>query len=173
PMTTQSFRGMADHGPLHWRGDRTAGNDVPAGDPLDELAAFITFQVAFPGLVGRDEGVLRDEEMQRFAEFAMDIHYPPNPIRQLDNSLRADEQAGHDLYVGRTTDIVSNCEGCHRLSREDGFFGSGGETTFENEPQVFKVAHLRNAYQKVGMFGMAPAAFFIASDASHQGDQIR
>ena len=27
PMTTQSLRGMANHGPMHWRGDRTGGND--------------------------------------------------------------------------------------------------------------------------------------------------
>ena len=26
-MTTQSLRGMANHGPMHWRGDRTGGND--------------------------------------------------------------------------------------------------------------------------------------------------
>ena len=25
PMTTQSLRGMANHGPMHWRGDRTGG----------------------------------------------------------------------------------------------------------------------------------------------------
>ena len=28
PMTTQSLRGMANHGPMHWRGDRTGGNDA-------------------------------------------------------------------------------------------------------------------------------------------------
>src|SRR4029079_15791082 len=27
PMTTQSLRGMSNHGPMHWRGDRTGGND--------------------------------------------------------------------------------------------------------------------------------------------------
>jgi MYXO-CTERM domain-containing protein len=173
PMTTQTLRGMADHGPMHWRGDRTGGNATPPGDPMDEIAAFVAFNGAFAGLVGRDEGVLRDEEMLRFAEFAVDIHYPPNPIRQLDNSLRADEQAGHDLYFGAITDTLANCEGCHRVDRNEGFFGSGGQNTFENESQHFKVAQLRNAYQKVGMFGMAPGNFFFASDASHQGDQIR
>src|SRR5262249_31289227 len=25
PMTTQSLRGLANHGPMHWRGDRTGG----------------------------------------------------------------------------------------------------------------------------------------------------
>ena len=52
PMTTQSLRGMANHGPMHWRGDRTGGND-PGGDPLDEDAAFKKFNVAFAGLLGR------------------------------------------------------------------------------------------------------------------------
>src|SRR5262249_59402690 len=26
PMTTQSLRGLANHGPMHWRGDRTGGD---------------------------------------------------------------------------------------------------------------------------------------------------
>src|SRR5262249_55085735 len=45
PMTTQSLRGMANHGPMHWRGDRTGGND-PGGDPLSEEQAFKKFNVA-------------------------------------------------------------------------------------------------------------------------------
>ena len=52
PMTTQSLRGMAGAGPMHWRGDRTAGND-PGGNPLDEDAAFKKFNPAFVGLLGR------------------------------------------------------------------------------------------------------------------------
>ena len=51
-MTTQSLRGLANHGPMHWRGDRTGGND-PGGDALDENAAFNKFIVAFDGLLGR------------------------------------------------------------------------------------------------------------------------
>jgi hypothetical protein len=35
-----------------------------------------------------------------------------------------------------------------------GFFGSDGRYSFEAETQFFKVPHLRNLYQKVGMFGM-------------------
>src|SRR4029453_11355130 len=45
PTTPQSLRGMANHGPMHWRGDRTGGNDV-GGDALDETQAFIKFNVA-------------------------------------------------------------------------------------------------------------------------------
>jgi hypothetical protein len=53
PMTTQSLRGMANHGPMHWRGDRNGGLDAPSAQPnsgiFDEDAAFKKFNVAFPG----------------------------------------------------------------------------------------------------------------------------
>ena len=171
PMTTQSLRGLANAGPMHWRGDRTAGSD--GGDPLDTNAAFNLFNVAFPGLVGRDEGELAEADMQAFTDFALQISYPPNPIRRLDNALRPDEQAGFDLYFGRVTDTVANCNGCHQLDRALGFFGTGGGSTFEGETMEFKVAHLRNAYQKVGMFGMAPNPLFSGANTSFTGDQVR
>jgi DNA-binding beta-propeller fold protein YncE len=170
PMTSQSLRGLATTGPMHWRGDRTGG---PLGDPLDEDAAFNAFNVAFPGLVGRDEGELDPAQMQQFTDFALRLTYPPNPIRNLDNSLRAEEQAGMTLFSGRITDTVANCQGCHEHDRAQGFFGTGGGSTFENETMEFKVPHLRNAYQKVGMFGMAPSGFFSGVDGSPTGDQIR
>jgi MYXO-CTERM domain-containing protein len=129
--------------------------------------------VAFPGLVGRDEGELDAADMQAFTDFTLQITYPPNPIRNLDNSLRPQEQAGFDLYDGRITDTVANCNGCHQLDRALGFFGTGGGSTFEGEAMEFKVPHLRNAYQKVGMFGMAPSPFFIGADTSFTGDQVR
>lgn len=174
PMTTQSLRGLADHGPLHWRGDRTGGNASPPVDPLDETAAFLEFNGAFEGLLGRDEGPLRPEEMQRFADFVMGLIYPPNPIRQLDNALRDDEARGRTIYFEREAiDTVATCNGCHDLDPSQGFFGSSGETTFENETQQFKVAHLRNAYQKVGMFGMAYVSFFNPMDNMHTGPQVR
>src|SRR5205085_2053170 len=57
PMTTQSLRGMANHGPMHWRGDRTGGNDSGSGQPnagtFNEDAAFKKFNPAFVGLLGR------------------------------------------------------------------------------------------------------------------------
>ena len=63
PMTTQSLRGMANHGPMHWRGDRTGGNDAPTAQPdsgtFDEDAAFKKFQAAFADLLGRSEPALR------------------------------------------------------------------------------------------------------------------
>ena len=91
PMTTQSLRGMANHGPMHWRGDRTGGSN-PGGLALDENAAFNRFIVAFEGLLGND-GPIATAAMQAFADFILEVTYPPNPIRALDNSLNASQAA--------------------------------------------------------------------------------
>lgn len=171
PMTTQSLRGLANAGPMHWRGDRSGANS--GGSALDETAAFMAFNVAFPGLIGRDEGELAPNDMLAFTNFALQLRYPPNPIRRLDNSLRAAEQRGFNLYTGRNTDGITNCEGCHALDRASGFFGTDGRSTFENESMEFKVAHLRNAYEKVGMFGMAPTGFAPGTDGTPTGPQVR
>ncbi len=151
PMTTQSLRGMAHNGSMHWRGDRTGGND-PGGDPFDEEAAFKKFNVAFPGLVGND-AELSDADMQAFTDFILTVTYPPNPIRRLNNTLAGAEQAGHDLFFGRVTDVLFNCDGCHTLDPATKQFGTSAFSTFEGETQMFKVPHLRNAYTKIGMFG--------------------
>jgi DNA-binding beta-propeller fold protein YncE len=174
PMTTQSLRGMANHGPMHWRGDRTGGNDVPASAQPDtgtfnEDAAFKKFNVAFPGLLGR-AAELDAEQMQAFTDFMLQVTYPPNPIRNLDNSLTAAQAAGRAFYFntlpdGRElpSDTFHNCNGCHTLNPtgnaehgvlKPGFFGSDGRYSFDNTPEFVKVPHLRNAYTKVGMFGM-------------------
>ncbi len=175
PMTTQTLRGMAHGGPMHWRGDRTGGTF--RGDPaaLDERLAFEAFNVAFDGLLGRDEGEIPADDMRRFADFILAVQLPPNPVRALDNQLTPAQARARDLYFGRPTDGVANCNGCHTLDPSSGFFGSSGETTFENEPQEFKVAHLRNAYAKVGMFGMPDVPFLAlpSSSRAHQGEQIR
>jgi YVTN family beta-propeller protein len=150
PMTTQSLRGMANHGPMHWRGDRTGGGVLA----LDESLAFNAFNPAFVGLIGRG-AQLTAGEMQAFTDFILDVTYPPNPIRNLNNSLTTQQSNGQTLYTGRITDIVRNCNGCHALDPANGFFGGDGESSIEGETQEFKVPHLRNAYQKIGMFGSA------------------
>ena len=174
PMTTQSLRGMDNHGPMHWRGDRTGGNAVPPMDPLDERLAFIAFNAAFPGLIGND-AELSATTMEAFADFILEVTYPPNPVRALDNSLTASAANGEDIWFNRPgTDIISTCNGCHVLDVAQGFFGTDGKSTFENETQEFKIAHTRNMYQKVGMFGMPEIAFGGSTgDFSHKGDQVR
>jgi len=184
PMTTQSLRGMDNHGPMHWRGDRTGGNDVmfstqPDGGTFSEDAAFKKFNPAFVGLIGRSQQ-LSTSEMQQFTDFILQVMYPPNPIRALDNTLSPDAAAGQAFYFGPISDTAQNCNGCHVLNPNGnpgddhpGFFGSDGRYSFENEPQFMKVPHLRNIYQKVGMFGMAQVPFLNSGDNGDKGDQIR
>jgi len=192
PMATQSLRGMANHGPMHWRGDRTGGNDAgisvqPDTGTFDEVAAFKKFNVAFEGLNGR-HAQLTDEEMQAFSDFILQVTYPPNPIRNLDNSLTTDQQAGHNFFFGSISDTFFSCNGCHTLDpkgnaefgvSKPGFFGTDGQSSFENETQVFKIPHLRNMYQKVGMFGMPRTLFMLPEsqdpnvDNAFMGDQVR
>jgi YVTN family beta-propeller protein len=171
PMTTQSLRGMAHHGPMHWRGDRSGAND-PGGSALDENAAFNRFIIAFEGLLG-NAGPIPTDTMQDFTDFILQVTYPPNPIRALDNSLSEAAQDGSDLYFGPVTDLVLNCNGCHVVDPAQGFFGGDGRSSIELEPQEFKIPHLRNMYQKVGMFGMPAVPFFRTGDNAHKGEQVR
>jgi DNA-binding beta-propeller fold protein YncE len=186
PMTTQSLRGMANHGPMHWRGDRTGGNDNPSAQPssgsFDEVAGFKKFRGAFADLLGRN-APMDDEGMEAFANFILQVTYPPNPIRMLSNHLTPDQQAGHDFFMNNISDFTNRgtCESCHTLDRHaneaqgeaaPGFFGTDGRYTFDLEEEGFKTPHLRNQYQKIGMFGMAANPFFPGSD-DFLGDQIR
>ena len=176
PMTTQSLRGLANHGSMHWRGDRTGGNkDIlnedagnnqqPNGGSFNEELAFRKFNATFVAVNGRKE-FIPDADMRKFAKFILELTYPPNPIANLDNSLTPAQIRGEALYFDNLSDTFFSCNGCHVLDRggnsqfpevaKPGFFGTDGQFSFEGESQFFKVPHLRNLYQKVGMFGMAP-----------------
>lgn len=189
PMVTQSMRGLPNHGAMHWRGDRTGGNDAetaqPDGGAFDEVAAFKQFSSGFTDLLGRSEPLV-DGDMQALTDFVMQMMYAPNPNRNLDDSLTPDQQAGHDFFFGQTSDVLTNCVGCHVLDRKGnaelgvakpGFFGTTGKYAFEFETQVLKIPQLRNVYQKVGMFGMSQWAFFPPDYPNapnrFMGDQIR
>ncbi len=71
PMTTQTLQDIIGKEPHHWRGDR---------DGLEEFAG------AFFGLLG-DDAPLDATSMQEFEDFLATITFPPNPFRNLDNSL--------------------------------------------------------------------------------------
>ena len=171
PMTTQTLRGMVGHGPTHWRGDRTGSTRQVVRGKLETLeeASFKEFNSAFVGLLGR-QTALSDADMQAFTDFAMALKMPPNPIRALDNSLTAAEQAGRNTYfnVNNITGLGS-CNHCHTLDPAAGKFGSGGLMSFEGFriSENFKVPQLRNVYQKLGMFG------FSADVGASTGPQIR
>lgn len=164
PMTTQSFRGMAGNGPMHWRGDRTGQS---TGDTLEERS-FKDFSVAFPGLLGRSEP-LSDEEMTSFAKFVLKMQYPPNPIAPLDNVYTGAAKAGQTFYMNNNADTIATCNGCHVLDASKNRYGTDGTMAFEGPTiaENFKIPQLRNMYQKVGFFSRNLPRF------EHTGDQIR
>ncbi len=168
PMATQSLRGLRGNGPMHWRGDRT-GASRSAGETVEEQA-FEDFNVAFTGLLGR-AAPLAEAEMDAFAKFALRLTYPPNPIANLDGSHTPAQAAGAQIYTTLVSDGLTRCNGCHVLEPQKGHFGTEGLMTNEGlvTDEDMKIPHLRNMYQKVGMF----AENTQAAGFSHLGDQIR
>lgn len=193
PMATQSLRGLANHGPMHWRGDRNGrglgADSQPDGGAFSEKAAFNAFNVAFEGLLGRN-APLSSRQMQAFTDFQLQVMYPPNPIRALDNSLNADQALGREFFFTAPAlafGKVFRCVDCHALDREGnaefgvnfpGFFGTDGRLIEGEFSQTFKIPHLRNLYTKIGSFGLGEDAVFNRPDLpfyepAHQGEQIR
>jgi len=140
PMTTQTLIGAIETGPLHWRADR------------EDLAAF---NPAFESLMGDDEQ-LTDEEMAQFTAFLAATTNPPNPNRNIDNSLKTslanggNPQTGQNLFMNANLDggLVS-CNFCHTVPT-----GTNGTVTSADlilDTQSMKIAQLRNLYEKTGL----------------------
>jgi YVTN family beta-propeller protein len=205
PMSTQTLRGLVNHGPMHWRGDRVMGffgTDTSTAPPYDSMLAFKNFIVAFNTLLGFGPA-FSDADMQTFANFALDIVMPPNPVRALDNSLNTAQAAGRSFFLGcdgldsstgapvqcpdggapatggHLADGIAlpslgfTCQGCHVLNPAMGFFGTDGESSFEALPQTTKIPQLRNLYDKVGMFGAPPNLRTNPGDNGYMGPQVR
>jgi YVTN family beta-propeller protein len=71
PMTTQTLQDIIGHEPHHWRGDRLGLEN---------------FNAAFTDLQAADAR-LTPGEMQEFEDLLATLHFPPNPNRNLDNTL--------------------------------------------------------------------------------------
>jgi hypothetical protein len=161
-MTTQTLRGMANDGPMHWRGDRTGGNDV-GGNALAEDQAFKKFNVAFSGLLGRS-GPLTTAEMQAFTDFILQVTLPPNPIRALDNSLTPDEQGDAiSTERRRTSRDVQRLSPARSVGRRvrDRRLGFGTRLWTSR-------SHPWNP-TRIGMFGMPAIAFINPGDKATWG----
>jgi hypothetical protein len=93
-------------------------------------------------------------------------------MRRLDNSLRPDEQAGSDVFFNRDPILIRNstCNKCHELDREAGHFGTSGK---HDGLISVKIPHLRNLYQKVGMFGIPTHWLLRDQGGSDFGPQVR
>jgi len=144
PMVTQTLQGIVGVEPFHWRGDR------------EDLAAFAP---AFVGLQGADAEPTTPQ-MQDFTNFVATIRFPPNPNRNLDNTLptavpsslggTGNAVTGLNLYNTLPTVGGAPCAACHGPAN-----GSGSNRTIDNPPlplapQPLKMAQLRNMHEKTG-----------------------
>ena len=171
PMTTQSLRGMLE--PLHWRGDR------PTMD---------SFNKAFVGLMGTaDIGPINGEPaglsagaMEEFRQFALGMSYPPNPYRNVDDTVPnavvtipglpnpGNPAIGQQRFfgtAGAATDGNVFCVSCHQapFGANGGKLGglSPGDPP-QDKAALFngnldlsphsdlKIPHMRNLYTKFG-----------------------
>ncbi len=168
PMTTQTLRGMLE--PLHWRGDRGTLN---------------AFNKAFVGLLGaHDIGPINGEpaglpadQMELFRQFALGITFPPNPYRNVDdtipnapvtipgNPFTGNPTAGQTLFLTGSTDAGQSCSACHALPfgtangqlgginpgdpdvAKAGLFNGNADGSPHSD---LKVPHTRNLYEKFG-----------------------
>jgi hypothetical protein len=143
------------------------------------------FLVAFAGLLGRDDQI-PDADLSAFADFMLQVTYPPNPIRNLDDQDTPDQAAGRDFFINTPNSAflapATRCNDCHRLDDDanaefdvfrPGFFGSDNNYSFVFIPILEKNPHLRNQYQKVGMFGSSPNPLINPGNNGHLGDQVR
>lgn len=183
PMVTQTLKGMRNSGAMHWRGDRS--NGVFGVHATDANLSFKNFAVAFAGLLG-NAAPMSESDMQTFSDFMLQVQLPPNPIRNLDNSLTAAQQRGKDFYFGdrpsdgfklviggKSVTSNNNCNGCHTVDPAQGLYGTGRMQSFEGISQIVKVPQLRNMYQKVGRFGSPAIPFSTAPGTGFLGDQVR
>ena len=74
----------------------------------------MNFIVAFPGLLGRADQPTT-AQMQAFTDFQLQVQLPPNPVRALDNSLNAAQQAAFDQLKKRLPGIQTFTEDRDRL----------------------------------------------------------
>lgn len=148
PMTTQTLRGLAGGEPFHWRGDRPD---------------FAAFDEAFVEILGADAPPPA-ADMQTFTDFAMSLHMPPNPFRGADDTMPAsiavpaydggattgNPRTGEQLFRNVATDAgLFTCEDCHAMPT--GTSNQLFNGVLEMDTQDFKIPHLRNMYEKVGL----------------------
>ena len=154
PMTTQTLQGTIGNEPFHWRGEK---------DDLTE------FNVAFTHLQGRASEISA-AEMASMTDYVGSLVFPPNPNRNIDNTLRTslaifggtqtgfnvtgNPQNGQNLFAngqffaGPPGAPGLTCTACHA-----GPIGTNNRVDIPapgGENQNRKNAHLRELWRKVG-----------------------
>ncbi|MHC5028424.1 MAG: beta-propeller fold lactonase family protein [Planctomycetota bacterium] len=138
-LMTQTLVGALGTEPLHWRGDRA---DMPA------------FNAAFESLLGDDEQ-LDVFEMLEFMTYVSSLTHPPNPNRNLDNTLKDDLPNGGSAVNGEVLFLTEpfaggflQCVACHDVPT-----GTNGQLTsgaMLGQPMSIKIPQLRNLFDKTG-----------------------
>lgn len=178
PMTTQTLRGLMDLEPFHWRGDRENFQHFNgAFVNLMGMAGFCSlgFQACDPENPcpsGQSCLGLTQSDMDAYTAFIETVNFPPNPFRNLDNSLptsipvpsqngggqtaSGNPQQGSSDYSAKLLDAgFFSCNNCHTLpTGSNNLLFNGG---LEGETQDFKIPHLRNMYEKVGFDVIRPS----------------
>jgi YVTN family beta-propeller protein len=154
PMTTQTLQGIIGNEPFHWRGDK---NDLSE------------FNVAFTHLQGADSEITASE-MASLQGYVASLVFPPNPNRNIDNTLRTSvpifggTQTGFNttgnavtgqnlfatgqFFAGPPGAPGLTCTACH-----PGAIGSNNRVDIPapgGEQQNRKNSHLRELWRKVG-----------------------
>lgn len=157
PMTTQTLRGLSALEPLHWRGDR---------------ASFLAFNPAFDKLLGGSQ--LSSADMAAYRDFVNTLQFQPNPNQKLDRTLPS-SFAGGDPVAGRNTFMNEQftngvtCNTCHTANPGTGTNKRIIPANLLQEPQHFKVPHLRNIYQKLGFNNASGATSIAGFGITHDG----
>jgi len=155
PMTTQTLRGLENLEPFHWRGDRQN---------------FQAFNQAFINLMGRATQV-SSADMDAFTDFIKTVRFPPNPFRNLDDTMPSsmtvpsqsgggatatgNPNNGSTIFANNLLDANTfSCATCHQLP--EGTTRNLFNGNAEGESQDFKIPHLRNMYEKVGFTVIRP-----------------
>ncbi|MCB9877766.1 MAG: hypothetical protein H6835_09215 [Planctomycetes bacterium] len=133
PMATQSLRGLAQAGPLHWRGERAQLTDFNVG--------------GFVGLLKRS-APLTVEEFDEVEAGTNSLVYPSNPRQQPSRVFTSTEAIGLDKFRNQLAVGGFSCASCHRLP-----LGTSCELqpllTSGGPAASAKVAHLRGVGDKL------------------------
>ena len=180
PMTTQTLRGLANSGPMHWRGDRSNGFfGVRHRRGASRSTTSSSRSRAWSGRA-TDITPRRHAGVHRLR--ARRSRCRRTRCARSTTRSRADQRPGRDSSTpaagGPTASrhhrtSASTATAATRSMPSQGFFGTNGDASFENEEQIVKIAHLRNLYQKVGMFGMPACRSSTPATTRYKGDQIR
>ncbi|MEM7305321.1 MAG: beta-propeller fold lactonase family protein [Planctomycetota bacterium] len=151
PMLTKTLRGLADAGPLHWRGDMPLLSD---------------FNSIFDTTMGGVE--LAPDDLGLFVAYGYSIAFPPNPNLPLDGQYTASQAVGLDLFQNNFVEEIipgkKTCNDCHALP-----YGTNGEV-LPTPKGPMKPSPLRTMYRREGFNKQSAGVHKSGYGVQHDGD---